>query len=71
MEYTQGNAGLALGKITVSEPAQKTKQNNNEIGNLSSGAFFLLSGLPVIISFLSQREHPLGGLQRSSMCQAA
>lgn len=27
MEYTQGNAGLAPGKITVSKPAQKTKQN--------------------------------------------
>lgn len=44
MERTQGNAGLGIWEIAVTEPAPN---KNKKIVNLSSGVLFLLNGLPV------------------------
>lgn len=55
MKHTQGNAGLPIWEMAVREPAPN---NNTENVSLSSGCFFLLNGLQVIIYFLWKMSIP-------------
>lgn len=68
MEHNQVNAGLGIWETAVKEHAPN---KNSDTVNVSSGAFFLLNMLQVVIYFLRKKEHPLGGPQRSYVCQAA
>lgn len=68
MKRTQGNAGLAIWEMAVREPAPN---KNSESVTVSSGPFFLLNKLQVVIYFLRKMEHPLGGPQSSCVSQAA